>query len=61
VAAASFTSGSTGEPVPHLKTWGALVRSVGIEAERLGLRVGRGDVIVATVPPQHAMDWSRRC
>ena len=49
-----FTSGSTGEPVPHLKTWGALVRSVGIEAERLGLRVGRGDVIVATVPPQHA-------
>ena len=37
-----FTSGSTGEPVPHLKTWGALVRSVGIEADRLGLRVGRG-------------------
>jgi acyl-coenzyme A synthetase/AMP-(fatty) acid ligase len=49
-----FTSGSTGEPVPHLKTWGALVRSVGIEADRLGLRGGRGDVIVATVPPQHA-------
>ncbi len=49
-----FTSGSTGEPVPHLKTWGALVRSVGIEADRLGLRGGRGDVIVATVPPQHS-------
>ncbi len=49
-----FTSGSTGEPVPHLKTWGALVRSVGIEADRLGLRGGTGNVIVATVPPQHA-------
>jgi acyl-coenzyme A synthetase/AMP-(fatty) acid ligase len=48
-----FTSGSTGEPVPHLKTWGALVRSVGIEAERLGLKASRG-AIVATVPPQHA-------
>ena len=51
-----FTSGSTGEPVPHLKTWGALVRSVGIEADRLGLRSGSGSghVIVATVPPQHS-------
>ena len=49
-----FTSGSTGEPVPHLKTWGALVRSAGIEADRLGLRGDRGHVIVATVPPQHA-------
>jgi acyl-coenzyme A synthetase/AMP-(fatty) acid ligase len=49
-----FTSGSTGEPVPHLKTWGPLVRSVGIEADRLGLQSGRGDVIVATVPPQHS-------
>lgn len=49
-----FTSGSTGEPVPHQKTWGALVRGAGIEAERLGLRGGSGHVIVATVPPQHA-------
>lgn len=49
-----FTSGSSGEPVPHLKTWGALVRNVGIEADRLGLRGGGGDVIVATVPPQHS-------
>jgi acyl-coenzyme A synthetase/AMP-(fatty) acid ligase len=49
-----FTSGSTGEPVPHLKTWGALVRNVGIEADRLGLRDGKGHVIVATVPPQHS-------
>jgi len=49
-----FTSGSTGEPVPHLKTWGSLVRNVGIEADRLGLNYGRRQVIVATVPPQHS-------
>lgn len=49
-----YTSGSTGEPIPHVKTWGALVRSVGIEADRLGLRGGRGEAIVASVPPQHA-------
>ncbi|MEP6678950.1 MAG: AMP-binding protein [Betaproteobacteria bacterium] len=49
-----FTSGSTGEPVPHLKTWGALVRSVGIEARRLAIDTGERAVIVATVPPQHA-------
>jgi len=49
-----FTSGSTGEPVPHLKTWGSLVRNVRIEADRLGLRHERRHVIVATVPPQHS-------
>ncbi|MEO8537584.1 MAG: AMP-binding protein [Betaproteobacteria bacterium] len=49
-----FTSGSTGEPVSHLRTWGALVRSVRIEADRLRLNVGEPGVIVATVPPQHS-------
>jgi acyl-coenzyme A synthetase/AMP-(fatty) acid ligase len=49
-----FTSGSTGAPVAHLKTWGALVRNVGIEADRLGLPAAPGAVIVATVPPQHS-------
>jgi len=49
-----FTSGSTGLPIAHLKTWGSLVRSAGIEAERFGLRAAEGAVIVATVPPQHA-------
>jgi acyl-coenzyme A synthetase/AMP-(fatty) acid ligase len=48
-----FTSGTTGEPVPHAKTWGRLVRSVRIEAERLGINDGRCRAIVATVPPQH--------
>ena len=52
-AAIVFTSGSTGTPVPHRKSWGALVRSVQAEAHRLGLQDGRSHSIVATVPPQH--------
>lgn len=52
-AAIVFTSGSTGTPVPHPKSWGSLVRSVQAEAARLGLMDGRRHSIVATVPPQH--------
>jgi len=48
-----FTSGSTGLPVPHAKTWGALVECVRAEAQILGLRDGRRHAIVGTVPPQH--------
>lgn len=51
VAAILFTSGSTGAPMPHGKTWGALVASGRAEAHRLGV-AGYG--IVGTVPPQHA-------
>jgi acyl-coenzyme A synthetase/AMP-(fatty) acid ligase len=47
-----FTSGSTGTPVAHPKTWGRLTACVREEADRLGLR-GRSSAIVATVPPQH--------
>ena len=36
-----FTSGSTGLPVPHRKTWGALARCARAEALRLGLHRGR--------------------
>lgn len=50
VAAIVFTSGSTGEPTAHLKTWGRLCLNAASEAERLG---ARGVAIVATVPPQH--------
>lgn len=46
-----FTSGSTGDPVPHEKSWGALVGSAQAEIERLG--VEPGTAILATVPPQH--------
>lgn len=48
-----FTSGSTGIPQPHPKTWGALVSSVQAEALRLGLLPNSRSTIVGTVPPQH--------
>ena len=48
-----FTSGSTGTPVPHSKTWARLAGCVRIEAERLGINDGRSHALVATVPPQH--------
>ncbi len=46
-----FTSGSTGEPVPHPKSWGSLVRSAQAEIERLG--VDGNLSVLGTVPPQH--------
>ena len=52
-AAWVFTSGSTGTPVPHEKTFGRLVDCMRIEATRLGLADGISHAIVATVPPQH--------
>lgn len=48
-----FTSGSTGTPQPHPKTWGALVHSGQAEATRLGLMQDTHHTIVGTVPPQH--------
>lgn len=54
-----FTSGSTGLPQPHRKTWGSLVHSARAEAMRLGLDPGSGSgrirahSLVGTVPPQH--------
>ena len=53
LAAIVFTSGSTGTPVAHDKSWGGLVRSVRAEAARCGLLDGRRHSIVATVAPQH--------
>lgn len=51
VAACVFTSGSTGEPAPHFKTWGGLQRNVAGEAKRL--EIGPRHAILGTVPPQH--------
>lgn len=48
-----FTSGSTGIPQPHPKTWGALVSCVQAEAARLGLLDNTPCTLVGTVPPQH--------
>jgi acyl-coenzyme A synthetase/AMP-(fatty) acid ligase len=52
VAALMFTSGSTGEPVPHAKTWGALVASGRAGAVRLSVDAS-GMSLLGTVPPQH--------
>ena len=48
-----FTSGSTGIPQPHSKSWGALVNCVQAEASHLGLLHNTPCTIIGTVPPQH--------
>jgi acyl-coenzyme A synthetase/AMP-(fatty) acid ligase len=53
VMAYVFTSGSTGMPVPHRKTWGFLVKNVRAAAARLGLVDAAPATLVGTVPPQH--------
>lgn len=53
IAARLFTSGSTGSPVAHDKTWGKLVLNGRAEAERLGL-LQQPHSIVGTVPAQHS-------
>jgi acyl-coenzyme A synthetase/AMP-(fatty) acid ligase len=53
VAAIVFTSGSTGEPVPHPKRWGSLVTGAGTEKGRVGSGLAPGTAVLGTVPPQH--------
>lgn len=49
-----FTSGSTGVPVPHRKTWGALAHCVQAAAARIAEVAGAWPLhVVGTVPPQH--------
>ena len=52
-----LTSGSTGDPVPHAKPWGLLVRNAAAESARLAAALDRADLdgvtLVATVPAQH--------
>jgi acyl-coenzyme A synthetase/AMP-(fatty) acid ligase len=51
VVAIAFTSGTTGRPQAHPKTWGSLFHNSRLAAEDvLG---GPGSSVVATVPPQH--------
>jgi acyl-coenzyme A synthetase/AMP-(fatty) acid ligase len=47
-----FTSGSTGVPLPHRRSFGAAVASARAEAQALALGVSHS--IVGTVPPQHS-------
>jgi acyl-coenzyme A synthetase/AMP-(fatty) acid ligase len=53
VAALVYTSGSTGLPVAHPKTWGRLVANVKSEGARLGVVPGSDFTLIGTVPPQH--------
>ena len=53
VAAILFTSGSTGLPQPHHKTWGQLVANGRAEAAALGLE-RTPHTLVGTVPVQHS-------
>jgi acyl-CoA synthetase (AMP-forming)/AMP-acid ligase II len=57
-AASLLTSGSTGAPQPHAKTWRTLVGDVAVAVERLCRVLDRpsleGLTLVATVPVQHS-------
>ncbi len=53
IAAYVFTSGSTGLPVAHAKTWRSLVLAARAEACALGLNGGARWSAVGTVPSQH--------
>ncbi|MCS6293138.1 MAG: acyl-CoA synthetase [Nitrospira sp.] len=53
VAAIAFTSGSTGQPMPNKKTWGALTEVARATGTRLGVKTGAPAAVVATVPHQH--------
>jgi acyl-coenzyme A synthetase/AMP-(fatty) acid ligase len=52
-AAIVFTSGSTGPPTPHVKSWGSLVRGACALGRHLGLTRTSRPSIVGAVPPQH--------
>jgi acyl-coenzyme A synthetase/AMP-(fatty) acid ligase len=54
VAAVLFTSGSTGDPVPTVKSWALLAASGRNEAAALGLTELPALAILGTVPPQHS-------
>jgi acyl-coenzyme A synthetase/AMP-(fatty) acid ligase len=51
--AIAFTSGSTGQPMPNRKTWGALVSVGRATGSRFAVAAGRARALVATVPHQH--------
>ncbi len=53
VAARVFTSGSTGQPTAHDKTWGKLVVNARAEHARLAAGLDRAFTAVGTVPAQH--------
>lgn len=55
IAAYVFTSGSTGEPMPHAKHWGPLVQNAQGAGRRVREWLGTDQpfTVTGTVPPQH--------
>jgi acyl-coenzyme A synthetase/AMP-(fatty) acid ligase len=53
VVAIAYTSGSTGQPSAHMKTWRSFHASTAGNLRMLRERVGVAFHVVATVPPQH--------
>ena len=49
----AFTSGTTGRPVPHAKTWGCLMAQTEAAARRFDLHGAAMASVVATVPHDH--------
>jgi acyl-coenzyme A synthetase/AMP-(fatty) acid ligase len=52
-AALVFTSGSTGDPVAHPKSWGSLCNGASAEGASLGIVQHSGMAVLGTVPAQH--------
>lgn len=53
-AAVLFTSGSTGQPQAHARSWGDLVNSTRAAGQRLGIAALQGASLLGTVPHQHS-------
>ncbi|HWK44512.1 MAG TPA: AMP-binding protein [Stellaceae bacterium] len=53
IAAIAFTSGSTGDPMPQVKSWGSLVGSTLGAGAALGIAGGEAVTLLGTVPQQH--------
>ncbi|MEL0585699.1 MAG: AMP-binding protein [Candidatus Thiodiazotropha sp. (ex. Lucinoma kazani)] len=48
-----YTSGTTGTPISHVKTWGMLYKGALLTGKRMGLHKIHSFAALATVPPQH--------
>jgi acyl-CoA synthetase (AMP-forming)/AMP-acid ligase II len=53
VTTIAFTSGSTGEPVPHTRSWGSQARQIDAVSKRFGITGPTTTAVVATVPHGH--------
>ncbi len=54
LVARMYSSGSTGEPQPHLKYWGSLVRAGASLVQRMQDLAPAGVALLGTVPAQHS-------